>query len=131
MRNTFLRGIRVDVIVLILIAMSLGAFGQLFMKMGMQAIGQVSVTQIITEKLTQIATEKFIVAGVLLYVLSLGVWLAVLSKSELSFAYPLIGLSYVVVAVLSSVFLHENLTAFRIFGIALIVAGVFFVIRFG
>jgi multidrug transporter EmrE-like cation transporter len=129
--NKLLRGIRLDVIFLILIAMSLGAFGQLFMKMGMQNVGQVSVEQIITEKLTQIATEKFVIIGILLYVVSLGIWLAVLSRAELSFAYPLIGLSYAIVAALSVIFLGEHLNAFRIFGIAMIITGVFFVIRFG
>lgn len=129
--RSLLRGIRVDVIVLIMVAMGLGAFGQVAMKMGMQNIGQVSVTDLLGEKFVQVATEKFVVVGVILYILSLGVWLTVLSKAELSFAYPLIGLSYVVVAILSGVFFHENLTMFRIFGIALIVSGVFFVVRFG
>jgi multidrug transporter EmrE-like cation transporter len=120
-----------DVIFLIIIAMSLGAFGQLFMKMGMQNVGQVSVEQIVTEKFAQIATEKFVIAGLLLYVVSVGIWLAVLSRADLSFAYPLIGLSYAVVAVLSVLFLGEHLNTFRIFGIAMIITGVFFVIRFG
>ncbi len=131
MASNVLRGIRLEVIFLILIAVGLGAFGQLSLKMGMQAVGKVTVEQIITEKFVQIATEKFVIAGVLLYVLSLGIWLAVLSRADLSYAYPLVGLTYVIVAILSVFFLHENLTAYRIFGIALVVSGVFFLIRFG
>lgn len=130
MTSILIRGIRVDVIALILIAVSLGAFGQLFMKMGMSAVGQVSITQIVGEKFAEIATNRFVIAGVLAYVFSLGLWLAVLSKAELSLAFPLVGLSYVIVAILSSVFLHENLTTFRILGIGLIVAGAFVLLRF-
>lgn len=131
MTNKLLRGIRVEVILLIIIAMGLGAFGQVFMKMGMKEVGQVAVEQIVGEKFMEIATQKFVIAGVLLYVLSLGIWLAVLSRAELSFAYPLIGLSYAVVAALSVVFLGEHMSVMRIFGIAMIITGVFFVIRFG
>lgn len=120
-----------EALLLIFIALSLGAFGQFFLKIGMDEIGKVSVLQIVKEKFLEVATQRFVALGILLYVISVGIWLAVLSRTELSFAYPLIGLSYVIVAVLSAVFLHENLTAFRIFGIALIVAGVFFVVRLG
>jgi multidrug transporter EmrE-like cation transporter len=63
-----------------------------------------------------------------LYVLATAIWLVVLSQEELSFAYPLVGIGYILVAILGKILFNENLTFFRIFGIILIVLGTYFIV---
>ena len=67
--------------------------------------------------------------GMLCYATSVCVWLAALSKAPVSSAYPMLSLGYVVVAVVSVLWMGELLTAGKVFGIALICAGVVFVSR--
>jgi multidrug transporter EmrE-like cation transporter len=50
-------------------------------------------------------------------------WAAALTRFELSFAYPFMSLSFVLVLLLSVVFLSEALTLSKAVGVALIVAG--------
>lgn len=50
-------------------------------------------------------------------------WMAAMTKFELSHAYPFMSLSFVLVLVFSTVFLHEKVTAFRALGMVLIISG--------
>jgi drug/metabolite transporter (DMT)-like permease len=56
-------------------------------------------------------------------------WTRVLARADLSFAQPFTALSYVTVLTLSSRFLHEGLSPFKILGVGLIFLGVFFISR--
>jgi multidrug transporter EmrE-like cation transporter len=51
-------------------------------------------------------------------------WMAALSKFELSYAYPFMSLSFVIVLVLSNMFFNEPINAAKVFGIILIVVGI-------
>ena len=55
--------------------------------------------------------------------------MAVLSKVEVSYAFPLGSIGYVIVAVLGYLFLGEQVTPLRLFGILIICLGVFVVSR--
>jgi len=61
-----------------------------------------------------------LIAGVLA-VLS---WMIAMTRFELSYAYPFMSLSYVLVLGLSALFLHEGISAPKVIGMALIVAGI-------
>ena len=56
-------------------------------------------------------------------------WLRVLKHADLSFAQPFTALSYVSVLAISGRALHENISAAKIAGVALIFVGVFFISR--
>jgi drug/metabolite transporter (DMT)-like permease len=58
-------------------------------------------------------------------------WLKVLELADLSFAQPITSLSYVLVTVLSSVYLKETLTPLQIAGMVIIVAGVWCISQTG
>jgi drug/metabolite transporter (DMT)-like permease len=73
-----------------------------------------------------ILTDKFVLLGFLLYGLGAIVWLAVLSKWDVSKAYPLVGLGFVFTTVLGFA-AGEHVTLVRALGVALIGAGVFVV----
>lgn len=54
-------------------------------------------------------------------------WMRVLKHADLSFAQPLTALGYVAVLAISAHSLHEKISAFKVLGIGLILAGVFFI----
>ena len=51
-------------------------------------------------------------------------WMAALTKFDLSYAYPFMSLSFVLVLGLSVPLLHESITTPKLIGMALIVAGI-------
>jgi multidrug transporter EmrE-like cation transporter len=68
-------------------------------------------------------TNKFLLLGFLLYGLGAMVWLGVLAKWDVSKAYPIVGLGFLL-SVAVGFALGENVTLFRTFGVLLVVAGV-------
>lgn len=120
---------KMSVILTILACVVLGVFGQLSMKKGMNNVGFVSITDLFGMKFFEIIFEKYVLMGIVLYMIGSVLWLVVLSQAELSYAYPLISLGYVFTAILAKVLFNESLTFFRMFGIILIVSGVFFIMR--
>ena len=115
---------------LILIAIILNTIAQVGLKNGMRMIGyfEFSVANIwpITVQLIQ---NPYIVASTMIYILSLASWLMVLSRVDVSFAYPLTCLGYVLTAAVGYVFLHENISIMRFTGIIIIIIGAYIVSR--
>jgi drug/metabolite transporter (DMT)-like permease len=76
-----------------------------------------------------LASNPYVLGGVLLHGGALVAWLFALRRVDLSFAYPFISLGFVLVLCLSAWLLDERINATRILGVALIIGGVFFVAR--
>ncbi len=72
----------------------------------------------------QVALRPGIVGGLACYAISVLVWIYVLSRTEASFAYPFLGLGFVLVALASWYLLGEPLSAQRLAGTALVTIGV-------
>jgi drug/metabolite transporter (DMT)-like permease len=70
-----------------------------------------------------------ILVAVFMVLIAALAWILALSKSELSYIYPVAALSYVFVALLSFLIFHEDVTLLRWLGIAVICLGVFLVSR--
>ena len=73
-----------------------------------------------------VLANHYVIGGFVLYGLGAVVWLVVLSKWDVSKAYPLVGLGFAATVALGWM-LGENVTAARAAGVALICAGVFVV----
>ncbi len=118
-------------LLMILFSISVAVVGQLFLKAGMDEIGPITLSDtkngIVT--LVKVATNGKVVLGLAIYALSAGVWLIVLSRVDLSFAYPLIGFSYIVVMLASRSLFNEPISAVRWAGAILISIGVVFISR--
>jgi drug/metabolite transporter (DMT)-like permease len=56
-------------------------------------------------------------------------WMAAMTQFELSFAYPFMSLSYVVVMVLSFLFMNEAFTWNKVIGTLVIIAGLYIITR--
>jgi len=118
----------VDVLILVLISVVLGAFGQVLMKMGLKE-KPIDLTQLASLKLFDTLFQRYVFSGVVLYLLAVLLWFVVLSKAELSFAYPLISIAYIITAVMAVFLFGENITIVRWLGIFLIIGGVFLITR--
>lgn len=66
---------------------------------------------------------------VLLYGLGFFIWFLALTKFELSHAFPLISIIYVLVLAVSWIFLKEQISALGILGSLFIMLGIFFVAK--
>lgn len=118
------------VLTMILACVLIGTMGQLLLKFGMDRIGEfVFSLQNIGPIALKVITNPFIVFGTGCYALSLVVWLMVLSRSEVSYAYPLLSIGYVITAVAAYFLFGESLSTIRICGIALIILGVVCITR--
>lgn len=107
-------------VIMLVVAVSLGAAGQLCLKYGVNQLGGgVGIVEVIKGIFT-----PYVFLGFVCYGLSSVIYLWVLSKLSLSFAYPFVALSFVLVIVLSWWLLGEDLPTLRILGVALILAGV-------
>jgi len=115
---------------LIFAGVLLNAAAQLLLKAGTNAVGQFEFSaQNIVPVGMKLALEPHIAGGVACYVVSLVVWIMGLSRIEVSIAYPMLSIGYVLNAAAAWYLFGESLTAQKLLGIAFIVAGVFLVAR--
>ena len=70
-----------------------------------------------------------ILAGLTCYVVSVGVWIIGLSRVDVSLAYPMLSIGYVVNAVAAWWLFGENVSLMRITGMLVIITGVWLVAR--
>ena len=113
-------------LIVMLIAITAGAVGDIFLTQGMKSSGDISsmsFRQIIATALGALTNWRLIL-GTALQAVYFGLWLAVLSWEDLSVALPLQALSYLVVAFLAQWYLGEQVTGMRWAGICLICVGV-------
>ncbi|EGW41163.1 EamA family transporter [Desulfosporosinus sp. OT] len=106
-----------------LVSIVLGASGQFLFRLGMLHYGKVSVTGI-WRQLGSIILTPAIFLGFMCFGVSSILWLVVISRWELSYAYPLVALGYVIAILYGTLLLHENLTLAKILGSCLILAGI-------
>jgi len=118
-------------IVVMLIAITSGAIGDIFLTQGMKTSGDLSAMSLrqIIDTVISAATNWRLILGTAMQAVYFGLWLAVLSWEDLSVALPLQALSYVIVAFLAQWYLGENVTPMRWAGIALVCAGVMLITR--
>lgn len=111
--------------ILMIFAIILNVCGHLFLKAGMNRIGAISINQLVGN-FTVIFTTPFVILGLLSYVSSVAMYMVVLSKVNVSYAYPLMmGLGYVLIVLFSWQIFAEPFSFFKWIGIVLILVGVF------
>ncbi|MBI3452723.1 MAG: 4-amino-4-deoxy-L-arabinose transferase [Rhodospirillales bacterium] len=115
---------------LILLGVLLNAGAQLALKQGMRQVGHFDFALANFGPIgLQVAGNLFVLFGLVLYVVSVAVWLLVLSRVEVSYAYPMLSIGYIVNAVAAFYLFNENLTAMRIIGILVVILGVYLIAR--
>ena len=115
---------------LLLAGVLLNAAAQLLLKAGTNAVGpfEFSTANAVPVGM-KLALEPHILGGIACYVVSVVVWILALSRVEVSVAYPMLSIGYVVNAVAAYYLFGEAVSATRLVGIGVIILGVFIVAR--
>ena len=115
---------------LIIFGVLLNTTGQILLKEGMIRIGEFAFSlHNVLPIGVQVMTSPFIIAGLACYGFSLMTWLLVLSRLDVSYAYPMVSLGYIVTVFSAYFLLHEAITPNRIIGTMIIMMGVFVLSR--
>ena len=113
---------------LILFTVLTNAAAQLMLNRGMTGVGTLDVAgDGLIATVFRVVFNPFVFAGLCTFVISMASHLIVLSKVQISYAYPFLSLAYVVVAAYAFFVFHEDLGPARIAGIGLIVLGTIFI----
>lgn len=116
---------RTMLIGLILLSVALAAIAQMTLKHGMNQVAVNSgELQLSTHSLKDVAGTLAVWGGLLLFGLSAFVWLAVLSRASLSFAYPFASLTYALILLADRFVLHEQIPPLRWAGVLCIMLGI-------
>lgn len=117
------------ILVMILTCVSLAALSQLVMKFGMSSAHvklALSSGNAITALLT-VATNLYVILGLGMYVAGAGLWLLVLSRVDVSMAYPFVGIGFVLTMFLGWLVLNEPVGTARLVGTLLVAVGVYLI----
>lgn len=112
-------------VTLILFSVSLSVLAQILLKQGMSnPTVHESFNISLTNGVTAVLTNLFVLGGLLSYVSSAAIWLGVLAKVDVSKAYPFVGLGFIGTMLFAYWFLNEPLTFNKSVGTMLILFGV-------
>lgn len=97
---------------------------QLTLKAGSNMIALIDKSQGLFPVIFKMILNPFLIIGTFFYVLSLVLWIYILTKAKLSFAYPVMSLSYITVMIFSFYFFKEHVNLYQWLGALLIIGGV-------
>lgn len=121
-------------LVWILSGVLLNAVAQLLLKAGASSAGQISVTSgpsVLWRVANGLIQHPAILGGLACYAISVLAWIVALSRVEVSIAYPMLSIGYVVNALLAWWLLGEAISVQRWLGMIVIIGGVVLVARSG
>jgi len=114
------------VFILITINIILAVVGQTITKIGITKIGSFT-SMPIKDFIAKAFLSPLVLLGLFLYVISAVVWFMVLSKIDLSVAYPMLSLGYILILLISYFYLGEPLTLIKFIGVIFICGGVYLI----
>ena len=119
--------------VIIILVAATAATAHILLKIGMNQVGEVNAEALKTpgKLIGQLVTTPAILAALPVYAISNVGWLVVLSRLNLSVAYPFLASLYIFLPILSMLFLSETLSAQHWAGIVIIGIGVGIVLGAG
>ena len=109
--------------IFIISSVLLNAFAQILLKAGMKQFGNIDLKNNIMNTCISIAFNPYIISGFIAYGVSILLWLWVLSKVDVSLAYPFQALGYIVVTILAWLISQENINYIRIISLIFITIG--------
>jgi len=115
--------------IIMAVTVILNVCGHLFLKAGMMKVGAITPQQLISN-FSKIFFTPFILLGLLSYVSSVAMYIVVLSKIQLSYAYPLLmSIGYVLIVIFSWQIFGEPFSLYKWIGLGLILCGIVLVGR--
>jgi multidrug transporter EmrE-like cation transporter len=112
---------------LILCSVCVSAVAQMFLKIGVGRAG--ATDQAAPTALFSMLSSPMVIVGLGFYGFGALLWLFVLTKVELSAAYPFVGAGFIVTAIISATILGEHVSLVRLAGTLLIAVGCVIVAR--
>lgn len=116
-------------ILFILIPVTAAAIGQMILKIGMTQVGEIKMTGNIIGSLVKMFTNWYVLGGLAFFGINSFLWLTVLSREKLSFAYPMVAFAYVITILLSKFVLHEEIPFLRWVGLGIIICGILMIAK--
>lgn len=116
---------------LILFSVSLNAAAQLFLRKGMaaQILAFGGGLSPVIRGVARILQDPWVFSGLSCYAISIVSWMYVLSKVQVSYAYPFLSVGYVIVVAAAYFFFREPVTLLKMLGVGLICVGVVLVAK--
>lgn len=113
---------------LLLLTAFITAAGQLLFKVGAQIVSKIiQPTQNIIQKAFTVIFEPHIFIAIILYMFGLFLWIYLIARTQLTIAYPInVALSILFTSIIAIFIFQESFTIYKVFGILLIIAGIFF-----
>lgn len=111
-------------LMIMLISVSLTSLGQLILKKGLLTFGAI---ERVSPRFFQMLINPLVLLGVVFAICGWAAYAIALSKLELSLAYPIWSLSFVIVPLLSLLIYQETISALKMGGLGLIFTGVILV----
>lgn len=121
-----IKRINMKAVLLAIMAPIIATLGQVMLKVGMTQVGQITLEHLkkpITLAI-RIFTNPLIASALPVYIVGFILWVLVLSKLELSYAYPFLALSYVFILIASWLILGETISPMRLVGVIIVCAGI-------
>jgi multidrug transporter EmrE-like cation transporter len=120
-------------ILFIIVSVLLAATAQLTLKYGVDRVTKGGHSGIVLSEpatsLVRVAREPFVWAGLILFGISAAVWIVVLSRVSLSFAYPFAAMTYIIIVLFDRLILRVPVPGLRWAGVLLIATGIVLVSR--
>ena len=111
-------------LLILLFSVSLTSIGQLVLKKGLLTVGPLEKVGL---KFFQMLVNPLVLLGVFFAILGWAAYVIALSKAELSYAYPIWSLTYVVVPLCSLLIYKESISLLKMGGLGFIFLGVILV----
>ena len=109
--------------IFIISSVLLNALAQILLKAGMKQFGAIDLKNNIINTCISIALNPYIISGFIAYGISIILWLWVLSKVDVSLAYPFQALGYIVVTILAWLIFQEHIGFTRVLALIFISIG--------
>lgn len=113
-------------IALLLVSVMFALGGQFALKSAMDRVGRIGSAQVSApaDTIMRAVKEPRLWIGLGLFGISALFWLVVLSRTPLSVAYPFVGVTYVLIVIISRFFLNEEVPVLRWIGVVTVALGI-------
>ena len=115
---------------LVMTGVLLNAIAQLALKASVSDTGIINLDmQSLLSSAVSLATNLWLWVGLICYAISVVVWILALSRVDVSIAYPILSVGYIVNAIAASHLFNEPMGLGKAIGIGIIILGVYILAR--
>ena len=110
----------------IVLSIAFNLIGQFAIKSGVNKLGSLGLS---FGDIFKALLSPYVFCGLFAYVIGSIFWILALSHKDLSYAYPMLSIGYILILIVSWAVLGEQISSVRIAGVVLISLGVFLIFK--